>query len=250
MTGGSEGSGTGFDYVTIKYTPDGDRDGVSHAHDNCPLVANSGQENSDSGPPPSGTGGIGNGAGIAGDDATIPNGDPFGDVCDDDLDNDGISNAMDADPGGDITYDDDNDGNPGSGCLMGTDTDPGEDGPSWDANCDNKLHGWVGSCGSTTADTDSDGLKDAWENCKWGTNPGVIDSDGDTLGDCKEAADVNGNGFVDFVGDTIAYAKAALLSPAAFGKDGDFDINGDGVIDFVGDVIQDAKFALIWGMCK
>ena len=36
-------------------------------------VFNPGQENTDSGPPPSGTGAIGNGTGIPGDDATVPN---------------------------------------------------------------------------------------------------------------------------------------------------------------------------------
>jgi len=55
---------------------------------------------------------------------------------------------------------------------------------------------------------------------------------------------------VGFVGDTIYYAKAALLPRASFGKTMDFDIDRNGAVDLVGDVIQEAKFALIPGLCK
>jgi hypothetical protein len=126
--------------------------------------------------------------------------------------------------------------------------DGADDGPSWDSDCDGRRDGWVGACGSTAADTDGDGLKDAWENCKWGTNPAVIDSDSDGLGDCKEAADVDGNGVVN-VNDVVAYAKAALLTPAAFGKDGNFDIDGNNSLN-INDVVQEAKFGLITGLCE
>jgi hypothetical protein len=211
-----------------------DRDGdtVANSSDNCPSVANPGQEN---------TGAlIGNGCSIAGDDGTTPwdNDGGRGDACD------GRGSGAFA---GDITYDDANDGT-----WKGAAPD---DGTYWDTNMDSKWDWWgTAACGSSTDDADGDGLKDAWEVCKWGTYPNKVDSDGDTKGDCKEAADVNGDGVVDFVGDVIYYAKAAL-QPAGcgagqFGKDGDFDINGDGVIDFVGDVIQEAKFALISGLCK
>jgi len=217
--------------------PDTDDDGALDGSDNCVLVSNPGQENADNR--------IGNGTGIPGDDATVPNGDSLGDACetDGDMDNDGIPDGSDTDPGGDVTYDDNNDG-----VMCPADT--ADDGPSWDSDCDAKRDGWVSACGSTSADTDTDGLKDAWENCKWGTNPAVLDSDGDTLGDCKEAADVDGNGVVNFPGDVIAYAKAAMLAPAAFGRDGDFDIDGNNVINFPGDVIEEAKFGLLTGLCK
>jgi hypothetical protein len=68
--------------------------------------------------------------------------------------------------------------------------------------------------------------------------------------DCKEAADVNGDGVVSFVGDVIYYAQATLLSPALFGKDGDFDIDGNNLVNFVGDVIQEAQFGLVPGLCR
>jgi hypothetical protein len=86
--------------------------------------------------------------------------------------------------------------------------------------------------------------------CGWGTSPNVVDTDGDTRGDCKQAADVDGNGLVSFVGDTIYYAQAVLLPPGSFGKTMDFDIDKNGLVDFVGDVMQEAWFALITGQCK
>jgi hypothetical protein len=192
---------------------------------------------------------IGNGVGIPGDDSTVANGDPADtedDACetDGDTDNDGIPDGADSDPGGDITYDDNNDG------IM---LNAGDDGPSWDSNANSVIDGQEGNCPlavNPSGDDDSDGLQNTWEVCKWGTNPGVIDSDSDGAGDCKEAADVDGNGIVDFVDDVIYYAKAALLPLASFGQDGDFDINGDGIVDFVDDVIHEAKFALIAGLCK
>jgi hypothetical protein len=186
---------------------------------------------------------IGNGAGIPGNDATAPNGDGIQDLCDLDDDDDRIPDALDTDPGGDMTYDDNGDG------IM---LNAADDGPSWDSNGNAVIDGAEATCASLAegTDTDGDGLDDKWETCKWGTDPDALDTDGDGTGDCLEAADVNGDGIVGFVGDTIYYAKAALLPPGVFGKDGDFDINGDGIIDFAGDVIQEAKFALITGLCQ
>ena len=210
---------------------------------------------------------IGNGRGISGNDSTDPN------LIIGDCDNDGLSNADElsgaacggivTDPGPDITYDDDNDGDPSLGSLGGTDAS--DDPAAWDTDGDavrdgfECAHGFdptdpmskptAEQCGGT-GDTDGDGLLDAWENCKWGTNPAVVDTDGDGRGDCKEAADVDGNGVVNFVGDVIYYAQATLLSPALFGKDGDFDIDGNNLVNFVGDVIEEAKFGLVPGLCR
>jgi hypothetical protein len=218
--------------------PDDDNDTVLDVSDNCPFVSNPGQENNDSQ--------IGNGKGIAGDDRTAPNSDVLGDACDPDADNDGIPNGTDSNPGGDITYDDNNDG---AMCPA----DAADDGPSWDSNCNGVMDGLEAICPlavNPNGDDDGDGLKNTWEVCKWGTDPAVIDSDGDTVGDCVEAADVDGNGVANFTGDAIAYAKAALLAPSAFGQDGDFDIDGNNVINFTGDVIQEAKFAFSVVLCR
>ncbi len=270
------GSFTALDLVAIS-GPDTDGDGVPDTKDNCPLVPNPGQENSDAA--------IDNGPGIPGNDGTIPNAvaDSEGDACetDGDADNDGLPDAQDTNPltgaglcgiltandghlnpaGGDVTNDDNHDGSPAP--VMGTDI--ADNGPSWDTDNDGALDGvectlsrnprsrtdtpTTAQCGGT-GDTDGDGLQNAWEKCKWGTNPDVVDSDGDGLGDCKEVADVDGNGLVDFGGDAIFVCKSAVRPPASFGKTMDLDINGDGIVDFVGDCIQEAKFALIPGLCK
>jgi hypothetical protein len=232
-------------YHSNPFVVDTDGDGLLDGPDNCPLVSNSGQENADNQ--------IGNGTGIAGHDGTVPNsaGDLQGDACetDGDIDNDGIANASDTDPGGDVTYDDNNNGNP---CVpLGT--DGVDDGPSWDADCNGVLDGVEAICPlavNPNGDDDGDGLLNTWEVCKWGTDPNLVDSDGDGKGDCVEAADVDGNAVVNFTGDTIAYAKAALLAPSAFGRDGDFDIDGNNVINFTGDVIQEAKFAFSVVLCR
>ena len=219
---------------------DVDGPGPGQPNDNCPLVSNPGQENSDNL--------IGNGTGIAGDDITVPNGDSVGDVCDADTDNDGIPNASDTDPGGDITYDDNNNG------IM-CPVDAADDGPSWDSACNGVRDGMEGSCPLTVnpnGDDDGDGLLNTWEVCKWGTNPAVQDSDGDTLGDCTEAVDTDGNGIVDFGGDALNSARATLLPAAAFGKDGDFDLNGNNVVagDYGADTLAVVRFALGIKVCK
>jgi hypothetical protein len=235
---------TPLTYTSRPWRSDIDGDGIPDGEDNCSTAYNPGQENADNQ--------IGNGISIPGHDSTVPNsaGDNVGDACDSrDADNDGIPNASDSDPGGDITYDDNN-----NGIMCPADT--ADDGPSWDHNCNGKLDGKdlvPGSCPlavNPNGDDDGDGLKNTWEVCKWGTNPAVPDSDGDTLGDCQEAADVDGNAVVNFTGDVIYYAKASLLDASVFGKDGDFDIDGNNVLNFTGDVIQEAKFGLIPGLCK
>ena len=223
---------------------DTDGEGVPVYRDNCPSTYNPGQENFDADGPPWGNGpGIGNGRSIAGNDASVPNGDGWGDACDPDDYNDGLADGSDYYyPGGDVTYDDNNNGVP----CFGPDVDPLDNGPSWDWNCNGKRDGVEASCPlawNPTGDDDGDGLKNTWEVCKWGTDPGRPDSDGDTLGDCTEAADTDGNGAVDYGVDALNAARAALLSPAAFGKDGDFDLNGVGGIGFGDDVLTAARMA-------
>jgi hypothetical protein len=233
-------------YFTNPAAADTDDDGSPDGADNCPNVSNPGQENSDSGPPPSGTGAIGNGVSIAGDDITVASGDALGDACDPDNDNDGIPNATDPHPGGDITYDTNGNGIP---CFPPT-VDGADHGPSWDWNCNGMLDGKESACPlavNPNGDDDGDGLLNTWEVCKWGTNPNIVDSDGDGIGDCKEALDSNGNGSFDFGGDVLNMARAALLPAGTgagqFGRDGDFDLNGNGSIAFGDDVLTAARMA-------
>ena len=178
-------------------------------------------------------------------------------------------------PAGDITYDDNSNGNP---CKnMGTDAD--DTGPSWDTNCNGVIDSLEGPANPTgpcavngklavnpEGDDDNDGLHNTWEVCKWGTyaypstSPCArrlspphrrrTDSDGDGMKDCKEAADTDGNGVVDFGGDALASARATLLGAGVitgkFGKDGDFDLNGNGVVpgDYGQDTLNTAKMSL------
>ncbi|MEX2245807.1 MAG: M28 family peptidase [Dehalococcoidia bacterium] len=245
---------------------DSDVDLVPDLADNCPSISNPSQENSDAA--------MSNGPGLSYDDVTVPAGDPLGDACDPDDDNDGLLDEDELSPfacapfdlsgtlhsspaGGDITNDDDNGGNPAP--PMGTDT--GDDGPSWDTDNDGVLDGWECANGFhprdamsrpapllADVDSDGDGLLDSWEVRGWGTNPNVLDSDGDGVGDCKEAVDVDGSTAVNFSGDVLYFAYAVLVP--GFGKTQAFDLDKNGVANFSGDVITAARLALLAGLCK
>jgi len=219
--------------------------------DNCLFVSNLGQAMT--------IPAIGNGVSIPLDDTTVPWYNASwnrGDACNGDLDNDGLLNASDLDPSGDITYDDNNNGIP----CFGPDIDPAvplDDGPSWDADCNGVLDGMEASCPlavSPLGDADGDGLLNTWEVCKWGTNPNIVDSDSDGAGDCFEVLDSNGNGTFDFGADVLNMARAALLpagtSAGKFGRDGIFDLNGVGGIGFGDDVLPAAKMAFGILVCQ
>jgi len=255
---------------------DSDGDGVTDTVDNCPFVPNPDQKNSDALA-------FDNGPGIPGDDKTVPNSDNLGDACDPDDDNDGLLDvdeeplnncgafndlaANHPNPSrDDVTNDDNHNGNPAPN--MGRDSL--DNGPSWDTdndgvldgaecqlgfnprnkasrpsvnNCATYLSNLFGSNITRTTDTDGDGLLDVWEFCGWGTDPKKVDTDNDGKGDCKEAADVDGNGIVDYDGDAMYYAKAALWPTSEFGKTMDFDIDKNGILDYIGDVIYEVKFS-------
>jgi hypothetical protein len=96
------------------------------------------------------------------------------------------------------------------------------------------------ACGGT-GDTDGDGLKDAWETCKWGTLPtvGNTNSDGDDIGgDCKEAADIDGDKNVTFPGDVLGVAGMFFGGV----QDVSADLDGDNNITFPGDVLGSAGY--------
>jgi len=113
--------------------------------------------------------------------------DGFGDVCDHDIDGDGVLNAADAFPtDAAATVDTDEDGDPDS--LNGAsttglveDTDDDNDGLLDD---DEAFWGTL----PLVADTDGDGLSDGDEVNGLGTNPTKADSDGDGIPDGNDLA--------------------------------------------------------------
>ncbi|MEX2247203.1 MAG: metallophosphoesterase [Dehalococcoidia bacterium] len=208
---------TSTSIATATPTPcagDLDCDGVTDGIDNCAAETNPLQENTDAA--------TGNGE-VPGDDTTVPNSDTLGDACDPDDDNDGLLDPGDPDPRGDITLDDDGDLSAANGCYDGT--DPDDDASSADADCNGVLDGASGDC-RDQADADGDGLIAGWERCRWGTSDTSADSDGDGLGDCIEAMDVNGNGVAN-ASDAVLVWRVVF---GMMGADVTFDINGNGVI--------------------
>jgi hypothetical protein len=240
---------------------DGDGDGVADNVDNCPSIVNNDQANSDALARD-------NGPDVAGNDDTVPNADALGDACDADDDNDGLADddeeplvcgaftgagAVHSSPArGDVTNDDNGDGEPAP--IDGTDV--ADDGASWDTDADGVLDGYECVHGSNPRDAaslppaepgaidddDGDGLLNGWELRGWGTDPAGPDGDGDGLGDCKEALDLDGDGIVTFAGDTIAIARAASLPDV--GRTTVFDVNKDGLTNFAGDAIGHASRAV------
>jgi len=231
---------------------DSDADTVPNLTDNCPLDPNLDQANTD---------------------LALVGGDIFGDVCDPDDDNDGLpdtgelsanacgafdlsSTAHPNPAGGDTSNDDDDDGNPAP--PMGTDT--GDDGTSWDTDGDGVLDGYECARGSNPRDqssvpaalpddgqdTDGDGLMNGWERRGWGTDVAVFDTNGDGMGDCRSALDVNGDTVVNFAGDTIAVARAAVLNE---GRSWRVDVDKNGVVNFPGDAIAHARRAVGMTAC-
>ncbi|MEX0751070.1 MAG: plastocyanin/azurin family copper-binding protein [Dehalococcoidia bacterium] len=246
---------------TVLVGPDTDGDQVPDAYDNCPLVVNTGQQNADNR--------LDNGPNLHGDDLTVPNAlsDSEGDACetDGDIDNDGLPDADEsplancgafdaivaAHPspgGGDVTNDDDGDGDPA--LPMGTDA--GDNGPSWDTDNDGVMDGYECGQGANPRDrlskpvalpddhldSDGDGLPNGWERRGWGTSISSTDSDGDGLGDCREAVDVDGNGAVNSTGDFQSVARAVFSSAGATQA---FDIDRNGTLNSTGDVIEFAR---------
>ena len=230
-----------------------DRDGITDAADNCARIYNATQANTQLPP-------FDNGPTLPGDDPTVPNQDGQGDVCDPDADNDGAADVAEAlgcglgptDAGVplvDATYDDNH--NALAAPPMGTDAF--DDGPSADTDGDGAIDGYECANGSNpkdynskppalpddNQDSDGDGLLNGWERRGWGTSLAVGDSDGDGIGDCREAVDVNGDGFLNFPGDTFASARAAAI--LSFGRNGTYDLNKDGFINFPGDVLESAR---------
>jgi hypothetical protein len=134
------------DFVFGEPIADGpDKDGISQ-NDNCPTVANPGQENLD--------------------------GDLEGDACDPDIDDDGAPNELDAFPF-DPTEKLDTDGD-----GLGDNADRDDDNDGWTDTFERRR-----GTNPKNPDTDEDGLPDPADNCPLNPNPDQADSNGDGRGD-------------------------------------------------------------------
>lgn len=206
---GFDGDGAGGPSATddndldANITLDDDSDGVDNLVDNCQADANPNQDNLD--------------------------GDAFGDVCDDDVDGDGVLDAapdncplvvnagqedLDSDDIGNVC-DGDADGDGAAG--------NGSGGPS--ASDGNDLDPTV------TIDSDTDGIDDLVDNCSAVINAGQENLDGDEFGNvCDNDADGDG-----FDGDGMG-------GPSATDSDDlDPNISADGDADGIDDTVDNCS---------
>lgn len=224
--------------------------------DNCPSIANPDQHNADSDLID---------LAIYGkfyNDTTWPNSDGAGDACDPDADNDGLSNAAEAElPGsacpsatgptepllrdtdGDLALD-------GAECALATDPldvaskPPAQ--PAGDSDHDGLSDAFEQTIGTDPyrPDTDADGLLDGVEVKGYGTNPLNINSDGDRCTDGKEVASINTDANVNSL-DLSQVAKA--YGPAwSTEYVPDMDMNKDGRVNSTDMFIAYRQ----WGYCR
>jgi syndecan 4 len=166
--------------------PDADNDGILNSPDNCPLVANPDQLDTDQ-----------DGADKQGDACdncpTIPNFDQedvdkdgLGDACDDDIDDDGIPNHLDNCPKKKNADQRDADGD-GLGDVC--DNCPRVHNTN-QVDSDNDL---VGDACDSNIDRDGDGVQDSKDNCPNVANSDQLDTDNDGRGDeCDKDKDNDG----------------------------------------------------------
>ncbi len=188
---------------------DSDHDGINDLSDNCPAVANPGQENND--------------------------GDTEGDVCDADDDNDTVLDSSDNCPLAVNADQLNNDGDAqGDVCDDDDDNDSVADTADncpFTANADQQDTDGDGQGDVCDGDSDGDGIANNTDNCPAVANADQADNDGDTAGDVCDSDDDN-DGVADNQPDNCPLAA----NPDQNDQDGDnigdtcdIDIDGDGV---------------------
>ncbi len=204
---------------------DADRDGKGDVCDNCPLVASADMTDSDR----DGVGDVcDNCKAVPNPDQADADHDGKGDACDTDADNDGIDNATDNCPAvaNPAQTDTDKDGK-GDACdNCASKANPGqEDGDSDGVGdvCDNCSK----VANRSQSDTDSDTIGDVCDNCLGLPNPAQLDADNDGRGDvCDNCPSIaNADQFdadADNRGDVcdIVISEFAAAGPA--GADDEF----------------------------
>ena len=226
---------------------DNDDDTWLDAFDNCPSLANIGQENADGNfldqTPPS-----------TQDDWTWVNSDVLGDACDSDDDNDGALDTTEVagcngspalDP---IDRDTDNDRFlDGAECVLGTD-------PTSAGSKPGTSPGGTAACGPT-GDTDGDRIADRIEVCGFNSIPTDIDTDDDVKDgqssglakDGCEVASLNSDRVVN-AGDQLLMIQEIIREPVPSLRLTNMDLNRDGSVNS-GDQLLMNQFISPSGQC-